>query len=74
MRLRAALALAAAVALLLTGCGGGGGDGSGGSGGSARANDGFYGVISAEPLPDDAQLAKLGEGGAGTLRINLAWV
>ncbi len=72
MRLRAALALALAVTLLLAGCGGGDG-GSGGSAGSARANDGFYGVISAEPLPDDAQLATLGEGGAGTLRINLAW-
>ena len=37
------------------------------------ANDPFYGVISAEPLPDGPMLARLGQGGAGTLRINLAW-
>jgi polysaccharide biosynthesis protein PslG len=30
-------------------------------------------VIAAEPLPDDAELDRLGDGGAGTLRVNLAW-
>jgi polysaccharide biosynthesis protein PslG len=53
------------------GCGGGGDDGNGG--GTAEANDPFYGVISAEPLPGEAQLARLGDGGVGTLRVNLAW-
>jgi hypothetical protein len=73
MRRPAPLALAAvlAVAALLAGCGGGGGGGS--DGGGAKANDPFYGVISAEPLPDQARLARLGEGGTGTLRVNLAW-
>jgi hypothetical protein len=70
MRRGAALALAALVALL-AGCGGGDDAGSGST--EADANDPFYGVISAEPLPGEAQLARLGEGGAGTLRINLAW-
>jgi hypothetical protein len=53
---------------LLGGCGGSGDDGDTGS--SSR---GFYGVISAEPLPGAAQLAQLGRGKVGTLRINLAW-
>jgi hypothetical protein len=66
-----ALALAAfAAALIASGCGmSDGGDGGGGD----SANDPFYGVISAEPLPDGPVLARLGEGGAGTLRVNLAW-
>ena len=71
MRRAAALVLAALVAALaLTGCGGG--DDEDADDG-ARANDPFYGVISAEPLPGEAQLARLGEAGVGTLRINLAW-
>jgi polysaccharide biosynthesis protein PslG len=53
------------------GCGGGGG--GGGQEPAANPNDPFYGVISAEPLPGAPQLARLGEGGVGTLRINLAW-
>jgi hypothetical protein len=60
-----------AVAALLAGCGGNGG--GGGTDGGASANDPFYGVISAEPLPGGAQLARLGDGGVGTLRINFAW-
>ena len=71
MHRRAALALAALATVLLAGCGGGGEKGTGG--GAAEANDPFYGVISAEPLPGEAQLAQLGGGGVGTLRINLAW-
>jgi hypothetical protein len=72
MRYRAPLALAAAlgVVAVLAACGGGGGAGGAES---AKANDPFYGVISAEPLPDSGQLAQLGDGGVGTLRINLAW-
>ena len=74
MRRVVPLALAApiVVALLLAGCGGGGGADDA-SGKRAKANDPFYGVISAEPLPGGAELAALGDGGAGTLRINLAW-
>jgi hypothetical protein len=34
---------------------------------------GFYGVISAEPLPGASELARMGRGRVGTLRINLAW-
>ena len=71
MHRRAALALAALATVLLAGCGGG--DEKGTGGGAAEANDPFYGVISAEPLPGEAQLAQLGGGGVGTLRINLAW-
>jgi hypothetical protein len=71
MRRVAALALAALVAMLLAGCGGGDDDDSNSV--PAEANDPFYGVISAEPLPDAAELARLGEVGVGTLRINLAW-
>jgi polysaccharide biosynthesis protein PslG len=71
MRRGAALALPAIVAALLAGCGGGDDDDSTSS--AAKANDPFYGVISAEPLPGAAELARLGDGGAGTLRINLAW-
>ncbi|HEX2432972.1 MAG TPA: hypothetical protein VHI55_03395, partial [Gaiellaceae bacterium] len=73
MRRPAPLALAAviAVAALLAGCGesGGGGDQSDES---ANANDPFYGVISAEP-PNGPLLERLGQGGVGTLRVNLAW-
>jgi hypothetical protein len=61
------LVLAAAV---LTGCGGGGG---GNSGPPSGAPNGFYGVISAEPLPGTAELARMGSGKVGTLRINIAW-
>jgi hypothetical protein len=67
-RLSAVLTAALAIAAL-AGCGGG----NGADGGDAAANDPFYGVISAEPLPDASRLERLGEGGAGTLRINLAW-
>src|SRR3954454_12612872 len=70
MRGSATLALAAFVFALVTGCGGGGG-GSANEG--IRANDPFFGVISAEPLPDGPMLARLGRGGVGTLRINLVW-
>jgi polysaccharide biosynthesis protein PslG len=69
MRRGAALAVPALLALLLAGCGGGDDDATRGS----EANDPFYGVISAEPLPSPAELARLGEGGVGTLRVNLAW-
>jgi hypothetical protein len=74
MTRRAALAVVALSTALLASCGGGG-DGSGGSGDgqTAKANDPFYGVISAEPLPGDTELARLGGGGVGTLRVNLAW-
>jgi hypothetical protein len=70
IRRAAALALPVLAAAMLTACGGG--DDEAGST-EAEANDGFYGVISAEPLPDGAELARLGSSGAGTLRINLAW-
>src|SRR4029077_17531310 len=70
MRRGGALALAALAAAAIAGCGGAGG---GGNNGGESAHDPFYGVISAEPLPDGAMLARLGQGGAGTLRINLAW-
>jgi hypothetical protein len=70
MRRGGAFALAALAAVAITGCGGAGG---GGNKGDESANDTFYGVISAEPLPDGSMLARLGQGGAGTLRINLAW-
>ena len=69
MRRSAGLALAVLVAVALVGCGGG----EGGSDEGAKPNDPFYGVISAEPLPGAEQLAELGDGGVGTLRINLAW-
>jgi hypothetical protein len=70
MRRGGAFALAALAAVAIAGCGGAG---SGGDNGDESANDPFYGVISAEPLPDGSMLARLGQGGAGTLRINLAW-
>jgi polysaccharide biosynthesis protein PslG len=38
-----------------------------------HAPRGFYGVISAEPLPGAAELVRMGRGRVGTLRINLAW-
>ncbi|MGA9372594.1 MAG: hypothetical protein WBV53_12180, partial [Solirubrobacterales bacterium] len=53
-------------AVVLAGCGGGGD-------GAPRVPRGFYGVISAEPLPGAAELARMGDGRVGTLRINLAW-
>jgi hypothetical protein len=56
------------VVALLGGCGGGGDEGP--PSGPPRA---FYGVISAEPLPDPAELDRMGSGKVGTLRINLAW-
>jgi polysaccharide biosynthesis protein PslG len=71
MRRGAVIALSTLVAVLIASCGGGGDEGTGGEG--ARGNDPFYGVISAEPLPGPAELARLGDGGVGTLRINLAW-
>ncbi len=78
MRARAALASLALLGIaLLAGCGGGGGGGGSGGGngddGHPQANDPFYGVISAEPLPGGPLLARIGRGGVGTLRINLAW-
>ena len=54
------------LAVVLAGCGGGGD-------GAPRVPRGFYGVISAEPLPGAAELARMGDGRVGTLRINLAW-
>jgi polysaccharide biosynthesis protein PslG len=72
MRRGALIALPALVALLLAGCGGGGG-GTESSSEPSQANDPFYGVISAEPLPDGALLTRIGRGGVGTLRINLSW-
>jgi polysaccharide biosynthesis protein PslG len=61
------LTLAALVAAaLLAGCGGGGHA-------TEHAPRAFYGVISAEPLPDQAELARMGRGQVGTLRVNLAW-
>jgi polysaccharide biosynthesis protein PslG len=76
MRRGVALALPTLLALLLAGCGGCGGGGGGAGGGqapNARPNDPFYGVISAEPLPGSEELARLGEAGVGTLRVNFAW-
>ncbi len=71
MRPRAAVALLALICIAAAaGCGGGA---RGEKSESTQAKDPFYGVVSAEPLPDEAQLATLGEGGVGTLRINLAW-
>ncbi len=65
------IALSALVAAaLLGGCGGGGG-GNGEQ--PSQAPRAFYGVISAEPLPGTAELARMGHGRVGTLRINLAW-
>jgi polysaccharide biosynthesis protein PslG len=73
MRKRAALGLLMVLigGAALAGCGGG--DGGGGGSVDQRANDPFYGVISAEPLPDGPLLARMGRGGVGTLRINLSW-
>jgi hypothetical protein len=76
VRRGAALALLVLIlaAAVLAGCGGGGGNRGDGNGGSAeQANDPFYGVISAEPLPGGPLLARIGRGGVGTLRINLSW-
>jgi hypothetical protein len=69
LRITSAVALLALLcALAVAGCGGGGDDG----GGSKAANDPFYGVVSAD-LPDESTLARLGRGGVGTLRVNMAW-
>ena len=66
--MRRGLLAALVAAALLAGCG------SGGHGSSeASAPRAFYGVISAEPLPDSAELARMGAGRVGTLRVNLAW-
>jgi hypothetical protein len=44
------------------------------SGAGAAAPRPFYGVIdSAERGPDSAEIARMGAGGVGTLRINLVW-
>jgi hypothetical protein len=67
LRHRATGALAVALIVALSACGGstdGGGD---------HGTDPFVGVISAEPLPGAPMLGRLGEGGVGTLRVNLAW-
>jgi hypothetical protein len=69
VRLRAGLALGALLAAgLLAGCGGDGEESN-----DVHPNDPFYGVISAEPLPGAPTFARLGRGGIGTLRVNLAW-
>jgi hypothetical protein len=76
MGARVAFAVAALVATAaLAACGGSAdGDGDGDrEGGEAHANNPFYGVISAEPLPGGTELTRLGDGGVGTLRVNLAW-
>ena len=73
MRPRSAVALLILLlAATIAGCGAGGGHETSGSGGR-QANDPFYGVISAEPLPNGPLLARIGRGGVGTLRINLSW-
>ena len=67
---RRRVALSALLALaLIGGCGGGGNEG----GQASRPPPGFYGVISAEPLPGAAELARMGRGRVGTLRVNVAW-
>jgi hypothetical protein len=73
---RVAFAVAALLATAaLAACGGGAdGDGDGDrKGGEGHATYPLYGVISAEPLPGGAALTRLGDGGVGTLRVNLAW-
>lgn len=65
----AAVVLLAALALL-GGCGRGA---DGEDGGDPATTDEFYGVVTAEPLPEAPELARLRRGGAGTLRINLPW-
>jgi hypothetical protein len=73
VRARVAAALAALLATaLIAGCGEGG-DEQGSGAEPAQAKDPFYGVISAEPLPGASELERLGRGGVGTLRVNLAW-
>jgi len=72
MKRGAVLLLAALAAGLLVACGGGGSNAQG-AGAGAKANDPFFGVISAEPLPTGSLLSRIGRGGVGTLRINLAW-
>jgi hypothetical protein len=61
--------LALCLAAALAGCGGGDGGGEAQEG----PNNPFFGVITGEPLPGTDQLSQLGDAGAGTLRINLAW-
>jgi polysaccharide biosynthesis protein PslG len=65
--LRRLLVAALLAAVPLAGCGGGHDEPG------SRAPRAFYGVISAEPLPGEAELARMGDGRVGTLRINLAW-
>ena len=68
MRRAALVGLVVAIAAgASAGCGDAGDDDD------ARDNDPFYGVISGEPLPGAEQLARLGRGGVGSLRVNLAW-
>jgi hypothetical protein len=70
MRLRWSLALLALLCLIvLAGCGGGGGAETKDDG---PTNDPFYGVVSAD-LPDGSMLDRIGRGGVGTLRVNIAW-
>ena len=66
--MRRCLIAALVAAVLLAGCGGGGHGSS-----EAGAPPAFYGVISAEPLPAAPELARMGRGRVGTLRVNLAW-
>jgi hypothetical protein len=40
---------------------------------TAAAPRQFYGVVAVEPLPNESELAVLGRGNVGTLRISLAW-
>ena len=40
---------------------------------TAAAPRQFYGVVAAEPLPDEQELEVLGRGNVGLLRVNLAW-
>jgi hypothetical protein len=66
--MRAAGAIAAGLCMTLAVAACGGED----DGGRGAAHE-FYGVVTAEPLPGAPELARLGRGGVGTLRINLPW-
>ncbi|MGH2956573.1 MAG: GH39 family glycosyl hydrolase [Solirubrobacterales bacterium] len=57
----------------LTALGGCGGGDDGGDDEGRPATDEFYGVVTGEPLPEEPEVARLGRGGVGTLRINLPW-